>query len=416
MKNILILLISLISFVGYGQTMLNPQGSNTVAVINDANTKPTSVAGTDTYTATLTGSGYPSSGVDFYTYLVDRVITLKFANAATSGPYTINLNSKGAKTLKKKDASGTIVDIVSTDIPAANTILPFRYDGTYFVLEGGSAFGLTNGNGTTANTSAVDLGGTISSDVIIEDSDGTHSLLVGSSTPLSAIEMYGTGFVMGDIVTRTKTLDIGTNVFLNNTLAGGASFRINLSSNALALQTGTSGSLASRLSFNSSGNPTWTLGSDATGDMWYRNSSGFMTRIAAGAQNTILTMGASSVPSWSQTVLSGTYTPTLTNVANLDASTAFLCTYMRVGNTVTVSGRVDIDPTTTLTSTQLGISLPVASALTTSNQAGGTAQATAIAQGAAILSDAANDRAQLQYVTIDTTNQSMYFTFTYQIL
>jgi len=44
---------------------------------------------------------------------------------------------------------------------------------------------------------------------------------------------------------------------------------------------------------------TMTLGSDATGDMYYRNSSGVLTRIAPGAQGTVLGMGASSVPAWS---------------------------------------------------------------------------------------------------------------------
>src|SRR5438552_1367658 len=37
---------------------------------------------------------------------------------------------------------------------------------------------------------------------------------------------------------------------------------------------------------------------------------------------------------------SGSYTPRLTNVANLSASTAYTCQWMRVGNTVTVSGKV----------------------------------------------------------------------------
>jgi len=47
------------------------------------------------------------------------------------------------------------------------------------------------------------------------------------------------------------------------------------------------------------GGVTMTLGSDATGDVYYRNSSGVLTRVAAGAQNTVFTMGASSVPAWS---------------------------------------------------------------------------------------------------------------------
>lgn len=114
---------------------------------------------------------------------------------------------------------------------------------------------------------------------------------------------------------------------------------------------------------------------------------------------------------------SGTYTPTLTNSANLSASTARLCTFNRVGNSVTVSGQVDIDPTTTATLTTLGISLPVASNFTTAFQAGGSGAAIGVADAAAgIQSDATNDRATFQYVCTDVTNHTMTFTFTYQIL
>lgn len=116
-------------------------------------------------------------------------------------------------------------------------------------------------------------------------------------------------------------------------------------------------------------------------------------------------------------ISSGTYTPTLTNVANLDGSTAYDAQYMKVGSTVTVSGKVDVNPTLTVTSTQLGISLPIASALSAAEQCGGTAFAPGIAgQGAAILADATNDRAQMQWVASDVSNQSMYFTFTYKII
>lgn len=113
----------------------------------------------------------------------------------------------------------------------------------------------------------------------------------------------------------------------------------------------------------------------------------------------------------------GTYTPTLTNVANISASTAYQCQYMRLGNTVTVSGKVDVDPTTTLTPTQLGISLPIASNIGAVEDVGGVAFAPAIAaQGAAIVGDAANDRAEMQWIASDVTNQPMFFTFTYQVI
>lgn len=113
---------------------------------------------------------------------------------------------------------------------------------------------------------------------------------------------------------------------------------------------------------------------------------------------------------------SGTYTPTLFNVENVSASTAVQCQYMRVGNRVTVSGRVTIDPTTTTTLTQLGISLPIASNIGNSQDCGGTAAASGVVDNpAAIIGDAINDRAELSYVCSDVTNHNMFFTFMYSI-
>jgi hypothetical protein len=112
----------------------------------------------------------------------------------------------------------------------------------------------------------------------------------------------------------------------------------------------------------------------------------------------------------------GAYTPALTNVANLDASTAYECQYIRVGNNVHVSGRVDLDPTAA-GAVQLGIALPVASNIGATEDCAGVAFASGIAgQGAAITGDAANNRAELQFIAVDTTNQPMYFSFTYQVL
>jgi len=116
-------------------------------------------------------------------------------------------------------------------------------------------------------------------------------------------------------------------------------------------------------------------------------------------------------------VASGVYTPTLFNLSNLDASTAYECQYSQVGSFVTVTGRVDIDPTLTATSTKLGISIPIASNLDNAKQCAGTAfSPTIAAQGAAIIGDATNDRAQLQFVSTDVTNQAMFFTFSYRVI
>jgi hypothetical protein len=116
-------------------------------------------------------------------------------------------------------------------------------------------------------------------------------------------------------------------------------------------------------------------------------------------------------------ITSGTYTPALTNVANLSASTPFSCQWSRVGATVTVSGRVDVDPITTATDTQLGIALPIASVFANANECAGSAWApTLTSEGAAVLADVANHRATLQWKAVDVTNAARYFSFTYRVI
>lgn len=115
-------------------------------------------------------------------------------------------------------------------------------------------------------------------------------------------------------------------------------------------------------------------------------------------------------------VAASVYTPGLTNVTNVAASTAYACQYARVGTTVTVSGLVDIDPTAA-GATELGITLPVASNFTAIEQCAGTAASPAVAGlSAAIRADVANDRAALQFVAVDTANRTFSFSFTYRIL
>jgi len=112
---------------------------------------------------------------------------------------------------------------------------------------------------------------------------------------------------------------------------------------------------------------------------------------------------------------SGTYTPTITGVANVDATTAYQCQYMRVGNVVTVSGRVDVDCTSAAVTTSVGISLPVASNFGGSDDCAGTG-ANAGTSAAYVGSDAANNRAQMSFTAPTTGNQPYYFIFTYLII
>lgn len=113
----------------------------------------------------------------------------------------------------------------------------------------------------------------------------------------------------------------------------------------------------------------------------------------------------------------GTYTPTLTNTANVTASTAIQCQWSRVNNIITVSGKVTVQPTLTATATQLGISLPVASNFGAQEDCSGTAAASGIAsQCAAIRGDTTNDRAEMVWISTDITSQPMYFIFQYEVI
>lgn len=117
------------------------------------------------------------------------------------------------------------------------------------------------------------------------------------------------------------------------------------------------------------------------------------------------------------TLASGTYTPTLTNTTNVDASTAYSAQWMRVGDVVTVSARVDVDVTVAGNTTVLGISLPVASNFANANELAGNAAGTQVASlSGGIYADTTNDRASLQYVPPGSENRQMWCVFTYRVL
>jgi hypothetical protein len=116
------------------------------------------------------------------------------------------------------------------------------------------------------------------------------------------------------------------------------------------------------------------------------------------------------------TTSSGVYTPTLTNVTNIAASTAYPSQWMRVGSVVTVSGQVDIDLTSN-GAYELGVSLPIASDFTNAYQCGGVAGGTVpTVDPLVIRADVTNNRAQFIGSDTDKTNHPHVFTFTYRIV
>lgn len=111
----------------------------------------------------------------------------------------------------------------------------------------------------------------------------------------------------------------------------------------------------------------------------------------------------------------GTYTPTLTGVTNVAASTSYPAQYQRVGNTVTVSGKLDLDPTAAV-ATELGISIPIASNFGNDYECGGAANAASAARGGFISADPTNDRARLMITPNATSNEVYQYIFMYQVI
>lgn len=182
-----------------------------------------------------------------------------------------------------------------------------------------------------------------------------------------------------------------------------------VNSSTCVLETGTA-------DYTSVSNPTIIDDqSEITTDFTFLGANSRAFGIKAKGANTVSTVVADYAVLGTSS--SGVYTPTLTNVANLDGSAAFECQYSRVGSVVSVSGKVTADPTAPATLTQLGISLPIASNIGASEDCAGVAFASGIAgQGAAILGDAANNRAEMDWVSGDVSSQAMYFNFQYSVI
>lgn len=121
-----------------------------------------------------------------------------------------------------------------------------------------------------------------------------------------------------------------------------------------------------------------------------------------------------------QYLASGTYTPTMTGVANITSIFPAKCQWTRVGNVVTVAGGLALTPTATATETTFRVSLPIASDLAAVEDLNGTASvyiSGANALGMIMQADAATDTAVVTFRSASTAGAcSATFMFQYEIL
>jgi hypothetical protein len=115
-------------------------------------------------------------------------------------------------------------------------------------------------------------------------------------------------------------------------------------------------------------------------------------------------------------VESGAYVPSITGVYNIAGSSATACQFLRVGNTVTVSGSVEVNASSASTLTRFRISLPITSDLSAIGQCAGTACCQVANEPGLIFSDTSNERALLDYYPTSAGDQDLFFTFTYRVI
>lgn len=115
---------------------------------------------------------------------------------------------------------------------------------------------------------------------------------------------------------------------------------------------------------------------------------------------------------------SGVYTPTYTALTNISAITAYAIQYLRVGNTVTVSGLCRPTVTASQSLSEFRFTLPIASAITSAVQVAGTCAANgSVGWGGHIVADIANDEAYCTFrASAVTGTQDLCFSFSYAIL
>jgi hypothetical protein len=118
-------------------------------------------------------------------------------------------------------------------------------------------------------------------------------------------------------------------------------------------------------------------------------------------------------------IIGGTYTPTITNVANIDSSTVSgAWNYIRIGSIVIASGQVSINTTAgASTATTFRVSLPVASNLANSYELSGWLQGGSSADGLlGIFGDSTNNEASCTFASGDTSNRLYSVQFMYVVI
>lgn len=161
-------------------------------------------------------------------------------------------------------------------------------------------------------------------------------------------------------------------------------------------------------------------------NIWIGNASNIATAVAITGDATISNTGAIGIGAGKLTstmldgvtLVSGTYSPTLTASTNVSAGSIDAAFYIRIGSIVMVSIQAQIDTVSAGLVSQILLTLPVASDLTSANDVAGNgvAQGNIIgAQAGMVYGEPTSDKALYNFTSTLTTNVSHGIVFMYVI-
>lgn len=433
-------------YIGY-EAGFSATGSNKLYITNN---RTTPIIFGDFSTNALTFAGLAGTGTQMVTADVNGLLSKQAIPSGTIGgslsstqiAYGTGSNTIGSEAAFNYNSGTNVLSVNEVTLSTIND------NGTGLIMNSGVDFALAANSGINlaTNTGLVELvaGGGAGEIKFWTNAVNRYSIKpngswnINSSTGTSGQVLTSNG--SGSTPTwQTATSGTVTSVTATSpmTSTGGATPNLALPITSAQVVYGTGSSISSEAAFNydASTNVLQVQGVSNSGIQALSSSTTAFSQLLDGqvqidsdgnGTHVNITETAINPPSGSSilfsdlqaitTGTSGQYTPTLTNVVNVSASTAYLCQWSRTGDMVTVSGRVDIQPTAAvLTITTLGISLPIASNFTTALECGGTAASYEAILAGPVLGDSASDRAVIAFRASDTNNAIWGFIFMYKV-
>ena len=304
--------------------------------------------------------------------------------------------------------------------------LYYNTNWTYKTTNGGSIL-LLGSDGSfnfyTAPSGTLNTTATVTNRMILNQAG---SLTLGSTSGTGTGSLYaGSGTFSGAIQAETQSKILNASGVAQLNIDGqDASFSVlgYMSNGSIKWLMGNNGNTAgNKWSIGTAtGLSTWTdrLAIDfSTGAATFSSSVTASSLIKSGGTSSQYLMADGSVNTTTATTsTSGTYTPTYTNQANTSAITGSPVQWSRIGNVVTVSGKMSYTVTTSGLATSVSFTLPVASLLTNGYDLVGNVNVynttSTYAGGAVVVGGTGG---MVTYVAPAAGAQTAYYTYQYLI-